>query len=120
VTYIIEAEIIPWTEPRIVTLQATGTVDIEGGEILQTEIMAHALSNSGNETITKAFDDFTIRRGSAFINEYARKDPITGQRTDGGPSNANHLLGSFPTLFPYGMGGFEVKREVDVPYEAHA
>lgn len=107
------------TEPRIVTIQASGTVDIEGEEISRTELMAHALSNSGLNETQKAHEDFTIRRGSAFINEYARKDPITGQRTDGGPSDANHLLGSFPTLFPYGLGGFEVKREVDVPYEVH-
>jgi len=31
----------------------------------------------------------------------------------------NHLLGCFPTLFPYGLGGFEVARTIDVPYEAH-
>jgi hypothetical protein len=60
-----------------------------------------------------------IRRGSAFVNEYARVDPSTGQRNDGGPSDANHLLGSFPTLFPFGLGGFETQRTVDVPYEAH-
>ena len=53
------------------------------------------------------------------MNEYARVDPVTGQRNDGGPGDANHLLGSFPTLFPYGLGGFEIERPVTVPYESH-
>ncbi|KAF5321196.1 hypothetical protein D9619_001956 [Psilocybe cf. subviscida] len=96
-------------------LQSLGVVDIEGDDISSVELMSHALSNSG---MAVAPDDYTIRRGSAFINEYARVDS-EGQRTDGGPSNANHLLGSFPTLFPYGEGGFETKRNIDVPYETH-
>ena len=53
------------------------------------------------------------------MNEYARVDPLTGQRNDGGPGDPNHLLGTFPTLFPYGQGGFEVERRVHVPYESH-
>jgi hypothetical protein len=60
-----------------------------------------------------------IRRGSAFVNEYARVDSLTGQRNDGGPGDPNHLLGTFPTLFPFGMGGFEVDRRINVPYETH-
>ncbi|KAH9033810.1 hypothetical protein EDB85DRAFT_1816708, partial [Lactarius pseudohatsudake] len=34
--------------------------------------------------------------------------------------NPNHLLGSFPCLFPYGLGGFEVDRPRKVSYQAHA
>ncbi|KAF8952606.1 hypothetical protein BDZ97DRAFT_1768290 [Flammula alnicola] len=87
------------TEPAIIPVQATGVVDIDGGDITSRELMAHALSNGALKNLP---DDFTIKRGSTFVNEYARTDPITQQRNDGGPSNANHLLGSFPTLFPYG------------------
>ena len=43
-----------------------------------------------------------------------------GLRSDGGPSNPNHLLRSFPILFPYGAGGFEVWRKETVPYEVHS
>ena len=32
----------------------------------------------------------------------------------------NHLLGSFPTLFPYSHGGFEVNQPIVVSYKAHA
>ncbi len=53
------------------------------------------------------------------MSEYGRKSD-DGLRTDGGPSNPNHLLGAFPVLFPFGIGGFETSRHVNVPYEVHA
>lgn len=107
-------------EPHTFTLQSLGVVDVEGAEITDSSLMSHALSNSSTDRGPPSDENFVIRRGSAFVNEYARKDPITGERNDGGPSNPNHLLGVFPTLFPYGRGGFETKREIDVPYETHA
>ncbi len=81
-------------------------VDVEGCDISSTEIMAHAFANSIREHHT---EDYIIRRGSAFVNEYARTDTVTGLRNDSGPSNPNHLMGCFLTLFPYGKGGFETE-----------
>lgn len=104
------------TAPAVLALSPLGVVDIDGVDITDSELMAHALANC-SQLIQE--EDYMIRRGSAFVNEYARVDPITGQRSDGGPSDANHLLGTFPTLFPYGQGGFEVERRVNLPYEAH-
>ena len=106
----------PHTDPAVVALSHLGVVDIDGVEVTDTELMAHALANC-TQVIQE--EDYMIRRGSAFVNEYARVDPVTGQRNDGGPGDANHLLGTFPTLFPYGLGGFEIERQVNVPYEAH-
>ncbi|KAF8816193.1 hypothetical protein BYT27DRAFT_7248501 [Phlegmacium glaucopus] len=104
------------TEPGVLPLAHLGVVDVDGVEVTDSELLAHALANccEGRQE-----EDYMIRRGSAFVNEYARIDPTTGQRNDGGPSDANHLLGSFPTLFPFGQGGFEIDREVNVPYEMH-
>jgi hypothetical protein len=98
------------------SLSPLGVVDIDGVDVSDTELMAHALANC-SQLIRE--EDYMIRRGSAFVNEYARVDPLTGQRNDGGPGNANHLLGTFPTLFPFGQGGFEIERQINVPYEAH-
>ena len=92
-------------------------IDVEGNDISSTEIMSHAL---GNVTKEQEMEDYIIRRGSAFVNEYARRDTVTGLRNDGGPSDPNHLMGCFPTLFPYRKGGFETERPVEVPYEIHA
>jgi hypothetical protein len=104
------------SNPGVLPLSHLGVVDIDGIDVTQSELMAHALANSCEN---RQEEDYMIRRGSAFVNEYARVDPSTGQRNDGGPSDANHLLGSFPTLFPFGQGGFEIERTVIVPYEAH-
>lgn len=98
-------------------MYANGVVDAEGEDISSSELLAHALSNC---SVPQAPEDFTIRRGSAFVNEYARLDKKTGQRNDGGPSDPNHLLGCFPTLFPYAKGGLETDRPISVPYETHA
>ncbi|KAF8804167.1 hypothetical protein BYT27DRAFT_7214241 [Phlegmacium glaucopus] len=105
-----------FAEPGVVPLSHLGVVDIDGIDITESELMAHALANCCE---VRQDEDYLIRRGSAFVNEYARVDPVTGQRNDGGPSDTNHLLGCFPTLFPYGQGGFEIERPVNVPYEVH-
>jgi hypothetical protein len=109
-------ESITPTEPGVVALSHLGVVDVDGLEVTESELMAHAFANCA-QMIRE--EDYMIRRGSAFVNEYARVDPLTGQRNDGGPGDPNHLLGTFPTLFPFGLGGFEIQRLVNVPYEAH-
>ena len=111
----IEMETMP-TDPAVLTLSPLGVVDIDGVDVTDSELMAHALANCCQMVQE---EDYMIRRGSAFVNEYTRVDPSTGQRHDGGPANANHLLGTFPTLFPYGQGGFEIEWPVTVPYESH-
>jgi len=98
-------------------MQATGMSDISGSGVTDSDIMSHAFANASQED---EIPSFLIWRSSAFINEYACKDEITGLRSDGGPSNPNHLLGSFPVLFPYGAGGFEVWQKETVPYEVHS
>ena len=100
----------------MLALSHLGVVDVDGLEVTERELMAHAFANCAQ---LLREEDYMIRRGSAFVNEYARVDPLTGQRNDGGPGDPNHLLGTFPTLFPYGLGGFEIERPVNVPYEAH-
>ena len=103
-------------EPAVLPLSHLGVVDIDAFQVTDSELMAHALANC-SQLIQD--EDYLVRRGSTFVNEYARVDPSTGQRSAGGPSDANHLLGTFPTLFPYGEGGFEVERQVNVSYEAN-
>ena len=93
-----------------------GVVDIDGIEVTDTEVMAHALANC-SQLIQE--EDYMIRRGSTFVNEYARVDPLTGQRNDSGPGDPNHLLGTFPTLFPFRQGGFEIERRISMPYKVH-
>ena len=102
--------------PAVLPLSHLVVVDIDAFQVTDLELMAHALANC-SQLIQD--EDYLIRCGSIFVNEYARVDPSTRQRSAGGQSDANHLLGTFPTLFPYGEGGFEVERQVNMSYEAH-
>ena len=63
-------------------------------------------------------EGWAIKRSSDFVNEYPRLSE-DGTRSAGTPDNPNHLLGTFPCLFPYGEGGFEVDRPTAISYEAH-
>nr|GAT42479.1 predicted protein [Mycena chlorophos] len=102
-------------EPMVFPLKPHGVIDVGGDNIPETTLFAHAVENAIPETYAS---DYGIRKGRAFVSEYARTDE-NRERFDGGPTNPNHLLGAFPMLFPYGYGGFEVDRDVKVTYEAH-
>lgn len=78
-------------------------------------MLAHALLNVSECDKENAW---AVRRSSSFVNEYARQD-TAGELSIGTTENPNHLLGSFPCLFPYGCGGFEVQRANPVTYQAH-
>jgi hypothetical protein len=80
------------------------------------EVLAHALLNVSQKDKEGGW---AVRRSSDFVNEYPRVNSA-GQNTTGMPENPNHLLGSFPCLFPYGQGGFEVQHQHSVSYDAHA
>ena len=79
------------------------------------EVLAHALINVSEKDKEGGW---AIRRSRDFVNEYARSN-AEGRNSLGTPENPNHLLGSFPCLFPYGQGGFEVERKLAVSYDAH-
>jgi hypothetical protein len=85
--------------------------------------MGHALMNStatsdGRTTQRDITERYAYKRGGRYVNEYARARE-DGSPYEGDPENPNHLLGSFPTLFPYGEGGLETNRPVKVGYEKH-
>ncbi|KAK0183562.1 hypothetical protein F5146DRAFT_968740, partial [Armillaria mellea] len=104
-----------------ITLHANGMINANGNEILDEDLRGHALTNEASppNLSNTAEEKFRVKWDSRFVSEYARASE-DGLRTDGGPRNPNHLLGAFPILFPYGLGGFETARKVDVPYEIYA
>jgi len=103
------------TDEEMIPLHSLGVVDVAATDVNENEMLAHALTN-----ITRAEKNngWAIKRSSDFVNEYPRKNE-EGVLSDGSVDNPNHLLGSFPCLFPYGKGGFEVDRPHLVSYEAH-
>ena len=101
-------------DPHTIPLQAYGIVDPGVSGVDDSQMLAHALAN----TAFAGLGSYAVQQGSMFVNEYPRRDD-GGSLTIGTPDNLNHLLGAFPFLFPYGMGGFEVERMWPVSYEAH-
>jgi hypothetical protein len=99
----------------VVPLQSLGVVDVGGTDVAEHDALSSALVNVSKAEQQKSF---AVKRGSDFVNEYARKD-LEGEWSDGGPNNPNHLLGAFPTLYCYGKGGIETSRPIDVSYGDH-
>ena len=98
-------------------------MDVEGLQIPDNELMGHALMNNitpNNQSDRQGdiTERYAYKRGGRYVNEYARIRN-DGTPYEGDSENPNHLLGSFPTLFPYGKGGFETERPVKVSYERH-
>lgn len=89
------------TVPETIPLRSLGVVDVAATEVKENEVLAHALLN-----VSRADKEggWAVKRSSDFVNEYPRRDS-QGSLTDGTSENPNHLLGSFPCLFPYGQGG---------------
>ena len=91
-------------------------IDVAANDIQDNEVLAHALRNVDRSEKEEAW---VVRRSNKFVNEYGRRD-ARGVHSDGDSDNPNHLLGSFPCLFPYSFGGFKVDRPHSVSYKAHA
>ena len=108
-------------DPCIIPFNTHGVVDVEGVGISESELMGHAFINSiadKSNTQPDITERYAYQRGGRFVNEYARL-LADGTPHEGDPDNPNHLLGCFPSLFPYGRGGFETNRSTKVTYERH-
>ncbi|KAF8585870.1 hypothetical protein K439DRAFT_1615581 [Ramaria rubella] len=102
-----------------IPLYQDAILDVGAEGVSDAELMSCALRNAMNQDTTDTEGTYTVRRGGEFVNKYACKGQ-DGQLTDGGCDNLNHLLGSFPVLFPYGKGGFETEHTQKVSYTEHA
>lgn len=107
--------IVTLVESNVLPLQSHGVLDSEAADVSNNQVLAHAFAN----TSASAEERYTVKFGSDFVNEYPRRN-AHGEDTAGDLDNPNHLLGAFPCLFPYGMGGFEVNRPRPISYENHA
>ena len=99
-----------------ILLQSLGVIDIAATAVPDNKLLANALLNVSQ---TNKDEGWVVKCSGDFVNEYPRVDEC-GTRFAGSSENPNHLLGSFPCLFPYGLGRFEVDRPSKVTYENHA
>lgn len=90
-------------------------VNIAANDVPDNEVLANALLNVSRSDKTEGW---AVKRSGDFVNEYPRLND-DGAHFARSTENPNHLLGSFPCLFPFGVGGFEVERPLKVSYESH-
>ncbi|KAE8220552.1 hypothetical protein CF319_g5935 [Tilletia indica] len=82
-------------------LEHHGLLDINGVSVPAHHRVASALANAtGTER-----PDLVIRHGSAFVEDY---------------NNPDLFPGMYPTLFPWGTGGFEIKRRTPLSFKHQA
>jgi len=100
-------------------LTSNAIVNVEGNNIPKSELMVNVFLNGAHLLEDHEGEHYSYWRGNDYVNEYARQRLGSNKRYKGSSQDSNHLLGCYPTLFPYGKGGFEVARTVDVSYEKH-
>ena len=108
-------------DPTIIPISMHRVVDVDGLQIPEGLLMGHALMNSienDNSNQDDNTEGYAYRRGSHYVNNYARMQ-VDGTPFEEDPKNPNHLLDSFPILFPYRRGGFETSQPVKVTYKRH-
>lgn len=103
-------------EPQTVPLNFLGVVDVAASNVQENDLLSQALANVSQADKSLGW---AVKHSGDCVNEYPRID-ADGSRCHGSTENPNHLLGSFPCLFPYGLGGFEVDRPISISYDAHA
>ena len=90
----------------------TGSVDIDLTSLSAKELMAWGLSNLWQEG---GEGTYAVRHGKRAVNDFGRPRP--GEEVD--MDRPNFFEKAFPCLFPYGCGGIEADRPIDISFIAH-
>ena len=96
-------------------MQSLSVVDATASEVNDNKVLVHALANVAH---SEKEHGWAVRQGDDFINEYPHVNE-NGLHYKGTTDDLNHLLGSFPCLFPYNQGGFKIDRPKSVFYDVH-
>ena len=99
-------------DPIVVPLQAIGSIDVDFTKLTAGELMAWGLANLWQEGGEGAY---AVRHGRRPVSDFGR--PRSGEESD--PNRDNFFEKAFPCLFPYGRGGIEADRPVEVEFSEH-
>ncbi|KZO91840.1 hypothetical protein CALVIDRAFT_530540 [Calocera viscosa TUFC12733] len=97
----------------VVPIRTIGVEDMDLTGASNHEILMYALANLGDE---HKEGGYTVRHGCEPVNDFGR--PRDGERRD--PETKNPMAAAFVTLFPFGEGGIEDERDVEVTFKEHA
>ncbi|KAJ3559079.1 hypothetical protein NM688_g560 [Phlebia brevispora] len=106
-------------EPQIVPMQVTGAVDTDMTKLTRKDLDLWSMANtwkSGYEGL------YAVRPGTRWVSDWgpsiSTRNPPDGERPDG-TQEANFFERAFPCLFPYGRGGIEANRPVNLDMQSH-
>ncbi|KAJ6563748.1 hypothetical protein B0H10DRAFT_2169159 [Mycena sp. CBHHK59/15] len=101
-------------DPDVIPLHVTGTIDTDLSTLSSNEMMTWGLENLWKEGKEGAY---TVRHGHRPVNDFGK--PRAGDPEPADPDRPNFFEKVFPCLFPYGRGGLEADRPVDLNFGDH-
>ena len=107
-------EIIPETEPDVIPLQISGTVNNDLSKLTASEMMKWGLANLWKEGEEGGY---AVRHGRQPVGDFGR--PRHGEEFPEDGDRPNFFEKAYPCLFPYGVGGPEGDRPVEVDFKDH-
>ena len=104
--------------PDIIPLQVSGSVDCDLSKITANELMAWGLMNMWNRGQEGTY---AVRYGRDPVSDFPpRREDKDGESSGSDAStHPNFFEKAFPCLFPYGHGGLEACRPVQIDFHNH-
>jgi len=101
--------------PDVIPLQVSGSIDCDLSKITANELMAWGLMNMWARGQEGAY---AVRHGGEPVSDFP---PRPDNQSDGSDASTqpNFFEKAFPCLFPYGFGGIEAHRPVEVDFRDH-
>ncbi|KAJ6543482.1 hypothetical protein B0H10DRAFT_2389367 [Mycena sp. CBHHK59/15] len=101
-------------DPDVIPLHVTGTIDTDLSTLSSNEMMTWGLENLWKEGKEGAY---AVRHGRHPVSDFGK--PRAGDPEPADPDRPNFFEKVFPCLFPYGRGGLEADRPVDLNFGDH-
>src|SRR5262245_55954163 len=98
------------TDAEVIPLQYCGVSDTDLSHVSTNELMMYALANTAAKQDEGGYVVRHVRNASDFGRTPDRKKEAPGK---------NPLMGAYPCLWPYGEGGVECDRPVNVRFGEH-
>lgn len=103
-------------EESVVPIQVNGSVDADLTKLSASELTAWGLTNLSMKNDSDMEEEiYGIRHGRNAVNDFGR--PLPGEVVD--ENREIFFEKAFPVLFPYGIGGIEADRVVNVNFAEH-
>ncbi|CAK5284216.1 unnamed protein product [Mycena citricolor] len=100
--------------PDVIPLDITGTIDTEMSTLSTNELMQWGLANLWQRGEEGAY---AVRHGTKPVSDFGRPPFNATEALD--PDRPNFFERAYPCLYPFGVGGLEADRPVDVKFGEH-